>query len=227
MNRTTAWALGIVAIAAFAFVHFRPLLVWHFDLKARVAESPHLDRLTVDVVDQFPPSRSEWRVLRTGGMSVRAPIQQNEAEVCRACAQSCLLQVAGGTLAILPETVPASYSEALDGFAPDVADLSPWRWPWENWRTLDAISRRALNPTPPPQVFRYEAVGSHGIVTHHEGASGTRFVVYAYSPDGASDRILGITGVGRREAKRILGSLKIEDPADAPDCDSVPDVGVE
>ncbi len=212
----------VVAGLVFAFgvggLHLRPLMVWKLQLEPSLSAEPRADRLVVETLREFPAAPETWPRLRAGPLTLRLPLLQDEASACEACRESCVLQFASGTVAVLGERAPATVTEARTNFTPDPQDLSPWRWSWENWRTLDALEARVRSGDSAPDAFRFDNGRSHGVVTVHLSGPQARVLVYAYADDGSPARVLGFTGVDRNDAETVLGTLAVaagDDPSSA------------
>lgn len=221
-SRRSSITIALVFVFVIGFLHLRPLLAWTFRVGPALAAEAHAERVRIRTVTEFSDAPERWGLLRTGNLSLRAPLLQDETSTCRACSGSCILEFASGSLTVLPETGPASYTAAVTTFTPDVEDLSPWRWSWDNWRTLDALEARVRGGDELPDAFRFEAAGSRGIVTVHLTGGTARVLVYAYAEDGSPARAIGLTGVDRSDAERLLGTLRVEPAATARaigDCD--------
>lgn len=214
-SRAASIATLVIFALVIGFLHLRPLLAWQLQLGPALAAEPHADRLEIETLTEFPEAPESWRPLRTGNLSLRAPLLQDERSSCRACVHSCLLQLASGSLTVLPETGPASYVSARASFTPSADELSPWRWSWQNWATVDALEARVRGGRDVPDAFRFETPGSRGIVTLHLGEDRARVLVYAFAADGSPARILGLSDVGRDEAEMLLGTIRVEPAATA------------
>ncbi len=214
-SRQVMIATGLVFALGIGALHLRPLLVWKLQLEPSLAAEPRADRLVVETLGEFPEAPERWARLRAGNLTLRLPLLQDEASACEACRESCVLLFASGTVTVLGERAPARLDEARTNFTPDPQELSPWRWSWENWRTLDALEARVRSGDAAPDAFRFDNGRSHGVVTVHLGGTDARVLVYAYADDGSPARVLGFTGVDRSDAETVLGTLEVA-AGDAP-----------
>ena len=77
-----------------------------------------------------------------------------------------------------------------------------------------ALSRRVLQHRSVPATWRFDARGSHGVVTSHANHGILRHVVYAYSYAGQAAPPLLFSRVPTHVLLGILGSLEVS--ADEP-----------
>jgi hypothetical protein len=196
-----------VLAAIASALHLRPLILWALEIEPALRLEAHAERLHVPTLVAFAAPPQDWVSLRIGNLSLEAPIPDAARDTCQHCIEHCLLQLESGTLAILPDRSPESYQEVLDTFGPDEQDLSPLRSAGSNWITIESIAARVVSTSPIPDSFRFEAPGSKGLATLLIGASRQTFVVYPYSHSGSAQRVIGMTGVERTDARRIIGSI--------------------
>lgn len=209
--RATAIAGALLAGAALGLWHASPWLLWHLRFAAQFAAEGDPTRLHAESWSALPAPAPAWAELVSGEVSLRAPLAREALPACGRCATRCRLPLDNrGTLGIFDEQPPESYREALDRFAPDADEISLWRSVASNWRTIDGLTDRALAVSPPPRTFRFETSGSRGVVTAFRVDGVSRYVVYAYAPDGRAGRILGIAGLERSRFEGVLGSLRID-----------------
>jgi hypothetical protein len=207
--------LWIGALAAFASLaalwHASPVALWHCCFASQLAEEGDATRLHTVTWSGLPRPSRDWVLLRSGAITLRAPLAAEALPACGRCDVACRLPLDNrGTLALFDEGLPSEYELVFDRHAPDARDLSLLRSVNRNWRTIDALTDRARARSAPPQSFRFETARSRGVVTQFRVDDVTRYVVYAYSRQGSPARLIGVTGLGRERFEGLLGGLQIE-----------------
>jgi hypothetical protein len=207
-----AWlAAGASAIALAALWQTLPVILWHGRFADQLAAEGDAGRLRAERWSSLPRPPGAWAELFAGSVALRAPLAAEALPACGRCVAGCRLPLDNrGTLALLDDHAPETYGEALDDFAPDARDLSVLRSVARNWRTIDALTDRVRAVPAPSKSFRYEAVGSRGVVTAFEVDGVRRYVVYAYSWQNGHGRVIGVAGLERARFEGLLGGLLVE-----------------
>jgi hypothetical protein len=202
----------LLALAALAAAwHATPVLLWHLRFAPTLAEEGPRERLFSETRLASAAARGDWARLSVGNLRAHLPLAMSERARCASCAERCRLALAGGgTFAVFDAPLPEAWPEARDRFAPDAGDISLLRSSGANWRTIDALTDRSRGSVAPPRSFRYEAAGSHGIVTAFRVADVERRVVYVYGAGEARARVLGVVDTAPETFDRILGSLLVD-----------------
>jgi hypothetical protein len=206
---------------AFAW-HASPVLLWHLRFAPALAAEGPSERLFSETKLAPAAARGDWAELSVGNLRAHLPLEAEERARCAGCADRCRLALAdGGIFAVFDAPLPEVWAEARDRFAPDAGDISLLRSHGANWRTIDALTERSRSSVAPPRSFRYEAPGSHGIVTAFRVADVERRVVYVYGAGDAQARVLGVVNTAPEIFDRILGSLLVDgsDPSGPSGCD--------
>ncbi len=199
-----------------ALWHALPVALWHARFADQLAREGDATRLHTVTWTGLPLPARDWPALRTGALTVHAPLADVAMPACARCDANCRLPLDNrGTLAVFDEGLPADYAVVFDRHAPDARDISLWRSVGRNWQTIDALTDRARARSTPPHSFRFEAGGARGVVTQFDVDGVTRYVVYAYSREGVPARLIGVTGLHRDRFEGVLGSLAIEPENDA------------
>jgi len=215
------WLLLAGVGLAFAW-HASPVLLWHLRFAPALAAEGPRERLFSQTRVAPAAARGDWAELSVGNLRAHLPLEGAERARCAGCAGRCRLALAdGGVFAVFDAPLPEVWAEARDRFAPDAGDISLLRSHGANWRTIDALTERSRSSIAPPRSFRYEAPGSHGIVTAFRVADVERRVVYAYGAGDAQARVLGVVNTAPETFDRILGSLRVDgsDPSGPSGCD--------
>ena len=207
----------ILALAGLAFAwHASPVLLWHLRFASALASEGPRERLFSETREAPAAPRGDWALLSIGNLHAHLPLASAEIARCASCAERCRLALAdGGTFAVFDAPLPEAWPEARDRFAPDAGDISLLRSSDANWRTIDALTDRSRSSVTPPSSFRYEAPGSHGIVTAFRVADVERRVVYVYGPGEAQARVLGVVNAAPGTFDRILGSLLVDESGES------------
>ena len=95
--------------------------------------------------------------------------------------------------------------------APDRDDLSLFRWPSDNWETIQALRTRVTTTRSKLDSWRYESDRTRGIVATTERSGVKRQVVAAYSRTGEGARVVGLAGVSEPTMLAILASIRFID----------------
>jgi hypothetical protein len=203
-------ALGTLIALAAAW-QAMPVALWHARFADQLAREGDATRLHTVTWTALPRPARDWPVLRSGAITIHAPLADVAMSACGRCDGACRLPLDNrGTLAVFDEGLPADYAVVFDRHAPDARDISLWRSVQRNWQTIDALTDRARAQSAPPHSFRFEGRGARGVVTQFDVDGTTRYVVYAYSRDGAPTRLIGVSGLRRERFEGVLGSLQIE-----------------
>lgn len=188
-----------------------PVALWHARFADQLAREGDATRLHTVTWAALPRPSRDWPVLRSGALTIHAPLADVAMAACGRCDGVCRLPLDNrGTLALFDEGLPADYAVVFDHHAPDARDISLWRSVHRNWQTIDALADRTRALSPPPRSFRFEGRGARGVVTQFDVDGVTRYVVYAYSRGGAPARLIGVAGLRRERFEGVLGSLQIE-----------------
>jgi hypothetical protein len=204
--------LPLLALGGLAFAwHATPVLLWHLRFAPALAAEGPRERLFSETRLAPAAAQGDWARLSVGNLRAHLPLATAERARCASCAERCRLALTGGgTFAVFDAPLPEAWTEARDRFAPDAGDISLLRSHEANWRTIDALTDRSRSSVAPPRSFRYEAPGSHGIVTAFRVADVERRVVYVYGAGEAQARVLGVVNAAPETFDRILGSLLVD-----------------
>lgn len=210
----TRLALGAAALLLLAAWHLSPLLLWHLRFEAALAAEGNPALLHTATFGALPGPDPGWPELTAGRITLRAPLAPEAFPACGRCGRECRLPLDNrGTVGIFDAPPPEDYGQALDRFAPDARDISPWRSVMRNWETIDALTDRLRAKGPRPRSFRFVAPGSRGVVMAFRVDGIDRFVVYPYAEDGSAARVIGVSGLGREHFERLLGGLRVDPEA--------------
>jgi len=192
-------------------VHVALLASWRVQILPDLRRSPHQSRLFVPSLTELPAPPLHWPLFALGLVQLRAPLSAHARPVGDECRQPCRLALERGWLThIGPRT--ESYDHTLRVYAPHANDVRLTRFPWNNWQSVVALSRRVGATTEPPQSFRFETPSGRGVVVRFFSEGVERYVVYAYPPSTGTGTGVGIamSRVSPAALVRILASLDFE-----------------
>jgi hypothetical protein len=203
----------LASVLGFALLwHVLPLLAWSLGFQARLASQPNGHRLRVERRSDLAVPDSGWTRHAFAGAEVYAPAGGSLEKPCRETVELCMRSVENGKLSISRQAPPESLAEMVNLRAPDERDLSITRSSSANWATIRALRDRVTTARATLDSWRYTAPGSIGVVAESELAGRTRYVVIAYprdAPGSGHARMIGISGVDRAAALRIIGSIRL------------------
>ncbi len=208
-------ALVILLFLA-AGLHVSPVVFWRFSLEPELARGANADRLRAQTIRDLPRAPADWSTLAVRGVSVRAPIRDDQLAECSTCTGGCALALDEGRLTVFDDEPWADADVSFDWLAPDSRDVSLWRSAWANWRTIQALTGRTRMPGGMPLTYRFEVDGWHGVVSPFLSRGVQRYVVYAYAPDGAPAPTLGLSRVSEDVLHRVIGSIGLPAAGDDP-----------
>jgi hypothetical protein len=160
-----------------------------------------------------------WARLRSGSLTLRAPIADAGASDCLGCDGDCVFELEQGRLTLLDNPLPATHAAAVAQFAPSQEDVSIWRRRWMNWRSVEWLAARAGVAGRLPEAFRYRAAGSRGIVSRFYSQGVERFVIYAFALAGEGGRVLTLSRTGEEVMRHVLGGLEMGAAVASRGCD--------
>jgi hypothetical protein len=200
---------ALALVVGLLLFHGRPLLVFHFTVRPEIEAGDMRHTLEMQTEYLDADSTAGWSEIVAGDTSLNAPLIDGQQESRGQCVENCILQLERGQVAFLSGPAPGTFEAAKLEFAPSARDLSFWRSRSANWATVEALAARGLARSRPHETFRYESVGSQGIVTRVESVGIERFVVYSYSPNGDAGRTIGFSRTGPELVRRMLGGLRV------------------
>ena len=202
-------ALFLLAGVALA-VHLTVLATWKFSVLPELKAAQNADRLRITAIRRFRPIPEFWQPIAVPGLYVPLPLKKEVDPQASPCVAPCQIPLVDGSLTIFARPLPEDYRGTLLTFAPDARDVSWLQSPWRNWKTIVAIAARVLNTSSLPHVFRYQAPNSRGVVIFHESRGIPRYVIYAYSADSSSGRVLALSRVPHATLLSILAGIVFE-----------------
>jgi hypothetical protein len=202
----------LASAACFGLIwHLLPLGVWMFVIEPDLRAEPGAHRLDVPVVESLPEVPAAWSEVVYEGLRLRAPLADSGA-LCPPSEVACFLLLQdSASLSVHPLPPGESYRQMVNLRAPDRDDLSLFRWPSDNWATIQALRTRVTTSRSKLDSWRYEADHTLGVVASSERSGIERQVVAVYDRRGERARVVGLAGVSEPTMLAILASIRFVD----------------
>jgi hypothetical protein len=198
-----------VALLALSVLHLAVLAAWRFSVLPELASLPKAELLSAAFARSLPQAPGSWPIVEVLGVRMRVPARTAGAITQLPCKRGCQLLFHEGWLRVKPRQRAETYWDTVFLLAPDSEDVSFRHPPWRNWSAMLALSRRVRQHQGARATWRFDARGSHGVVTSYASREILRHVVYAYSYTGQSTPPLLFSRVQTHVLLAILGSLEI------------------